>query len=352
MLDVAKRAKVSLSTVSYALNGKRSISEKTRQRIAAAMEELQYQPNSLARGLASKRSRILAIVFPGIERVLGITDLEYITAAAKTANAQGYHLVFWLGDTDSVSEIRQLTKQGLVEGVILMEIHTHDERVELLHELKFPFSMIGRRDDRYESKDQSKDQDSQEKYVDTDFKRAMDESLAYLVGLGHRTIGFINQSLAAYQARHGPTIRTQHAFEEHIALHQLRGIARFCDELPQAGYEAVNAMLEECPDLTAIVIRNERAIPGILRAIAERGWKIPEDFSLILAVCSLRMAETISPKLTVVEAPSAELGRLATEMLIKQLEDKGNDDTKMLLPCRLIVGDSTGPCRRNPKGEL
>ena len=64
MLDVAKRANVALSTVSYALNGTRSISEKTRQRIFAAMEELGYRPHALARGLASKRSRIIALLFP------------------------------------------------------------------------------------------------------------------------------------------------------------------------------------------------------------------------------------------------------------------------------------------------
>ena len=70
MHDVARRANVSISTVSYAINGTRPISEETRQRIFAAMEELGYQPHALARGLASKRSRIVALLYPTAERGL------------------------------------------------------------------------------------------------------------------------------------------------------------------------------------------------------------------------------------------------------------------------------------------
>ena len=73
MNDVAKLANVSLSTVSYALNGKRPISEATRARILLAMAELDFQPNAMARALASKRSGILALLFPISERGLGIT---------------------------------------------------------------------------------------------------------------------------------------------------------------------------------------------------------------------------------------------------------------------------------------
>src|SRR5512144_187195 len=144
MLDVAKRAGVSLSTVSYAINGTRPISEETQQRIFAAMDELGYRPHALARGLASKRSRILALVFPTFERGLGITELDFFTSAADTARINGYHLVLWSVDVHDSKELIELAQLGLVDGVILMEVHLHDERVELLQQLDFPFSMMGR----------------------------------------------------------------------------------------------------------------------------------------------------------------------------------------------------------------
>src|SRR5512142_384368 len=197
MLDVAKRAKVPLSTVSYALNGTRPISEKTRQRIRKAMEELGYRPHLLARGLASKRSRILAIIFPAIERGLGVTELECVASAAHTASKMGYHLVIWSAETNDPSELDQLTRQGLVDGVILMEVHINDQRVNLLRKSGFPFTMIGRCDD---------DRDG---YVDIDFKQTMDEALNYLVGLGHTHIAYLNQSQASHEAGYGPVVRTK-----------------------------------------------------------------------------------------------------------------------------------------------
>src|SRR3712207_1704701 len=121
MVDVAKRAGVSLSTVSYALSGARSISEETRQRIFAAMGELGYKPHALARGLVSKRSRIIALLFPTSERGLGLTELEFVTSSAAAATEQGYHLVLWSSALYDPNELEHLIQQGLVDGVIVME---------------------------------------------------------------------------------------------------------------------------------------------------------------------------------------------------------------------------------------
>ena len=333
MLDVAKRAKVSLSTVSYALNGTRPISEETRQRIAKAMDELGYRPHPLARGLASKRTRILAILFPAVERGLGITELDFVASAAHAASTNGYHLVVWSAETNDPHELHELTQQGLVDGVILMEIHRNDARVNLLRELKFPFSMIGRCDD---------DRDG---YVDISFRETMNEALAYLSSLGHTKIAFLNQSQAAYEAGYGPVMRAKTAFEEYIHASELKGVMRFCPASPQAGYETFKTLLEEHPDLTAAITMNDRANPGIMRAVAEYGWKIPDDFSIVALVSSVRMAEMMVPKLTTMEPPSAELGRLATELLIKHLEGTSAENPRILIPCRLVIGESTGPCR-------
>ena len=123
----------------------------------------------------------------------------------------------------------------------------------------------------------------------------------------------------------------------------MKGVTRFCRPSPRAGYEAFNSLLEEYPYLSAIVTMNERAIPGIMHAIADRGWKIPGDFSVIALVSSVRMAEMMVPQLTTMEPPSAELGRLATELLIKHLEGNGDENPRILIPCRLVVGESSGP---------
>ena len=90
MSDVAKRAGVSLSTVSYVLSGKRAISEPTRQRVLAAIDELDFHPNQLGRALASQRSNTIALLFPALARGIGELQLEFVTSAAETASQHGY----------------------------------------------------------------------------------------------------------------------------------------------------------------------------------------------------------------------------------------------------------------------
>jgi DNA-binding LacI/PurR family transcriptional regulator len=336
MLDVAKRAGVALSTVSYALNGTRPISEETRQRIFAAMDELGYRPHALARGLASKRSRIIALLFPVSERGLGITELEFVTSAADAARENDYHLVLWPSEMHDPNELRQLTQQGLADGVIVMEVHLIGERISLLREIGFPFSMIGRCADT-----------TGLDYVDIDFEQTIQEVVNYLSGLGHTHIAFLNQSQAIFDSGYGPAVRTQASFEQVVQTAGLNGITRLCHAAPRAGYEAFNELLAECPNLTALVTMNERAVPGIMQAITDRDWLIPDDFSLVVVISSARMAEMTMPPLTTADAPTAELGRLGVELLIQQLEAQERSALQVLVPCRLVVRGSSGPCRRN-----
>jgi len=340
MRDVAKRAGVALSTVSYALNDTRPISEETRQRIFAAMEELGYRPHALARGLASKRSRILALLFPALERGLGVTELEFVIGATEAAVDHGYNLVLWLSDLCDPDELRPLTQDGLADGVIVMEVHLDDERVNLLREIGFPFSMIGRCADPTDIG-----------CVDIDFEHTVEEAVAYLAELGHTHIALLNQSQLEFDAGYGPAVRTHASFEKAVQTAGLNGIARCCRAAPRAGYEEFTKLLDECPNLTALLFLNERAIPGVMHAIADQGWRIPDDFSLVGIASSARMAEMMTPPLTTTDAPATELGRLGAELLVKQLEGQDENPTPVLLPCRLVVRGSSGPCRRRPNAS-
>jgi len=336
MSDVAKRAGVALSTVSYALNGTRPISAETRERIFAAMDELGYKPHALARGLASKRSRIIALLFPNPERGLGFTELEFVTSAANAAKDCGYNLVLWSSEIHDQDEMRQLLQQGLVDGVVVMEVRFEDERINLLREIEFPFSMIGR----------CVDCDGIP-HVDIDFHETVVEAVSYLMQLGHTRIGFVNQSHATYDSGYGPAVRTQAAYEAVMAQVGLPGISRFCRAVPKAGYEMFNALLAEHPELTSLIIMNDRAVPGVMQAIAYRGWSIPDDFSIVTVVSSASAAEMMIPPLTAVEAMTAEMGRLGVELLIQQLEGQQQEESGVLLPCQLVVRSSAGP-RRQP----
>ena len=333
MLDVARRANVSLSTVSYAINGTRPISEKTREHIFAVMDELGYRPNILARGLASKRSKIITLLFPTPERGLGITELEFVTSANDVARELGYSLILWPSDLRDVGELRKLTQEGLVDGIILMEVRLNDERVNLLRRINFPFSMIGRNDEP-----------ASIAFTDVDFEQTTQDTVQYLKELGHAKIGFLNQSRQAYEHGYGPAVRTQAGFEKSMRENGLPVVTRFCKTSPQAGYETCNELLAEFPELTSLVIMNERAVPGVIQALSDRGLRVPEDFSLVGIVSSAHAAEMMRPPLTSMDVQTKQLGHLAVEFLIQQLEDGAGRNRQQLVPCVLTVRGSTGPC--------
>src|SRR4051794_19328299 len=144
MADVARLAGVSSSTVSYAPTGARPISQATRDRIRHAMDDLGYTPNAFARGLKSKRSKILALLFPRDGRELGLSSLEYILGASDHAQDLGYHLLLWTTEADALDDLAHLARQGLVDGALLMEVRLRDPRPQVLSASGLPFAMIGR----------------------------------------------------------------------------------------------------------------------------------------------------------------------------------------------------------------
>ncbi|MBN1427929.1 MAG: LacI family DNA-binding transcriptional regulator [Anaerolineae bacterium] len=335
MADVAKLANVSLSTVSYALNGTRPISEETRQRIFAAMKTLGYRPHALARALASKRSHIIALHFPTPERGVGPTEIEFVSSASNTAIQHGYQLLLWSFEVHDLESLRQLTQQGLVDGVVAMEVHLHDDRINLFQEIGLPFSLIGHPADTTDLW-----------YVDTDFEQAACEAISYLISLGHTQIAFLNQSQSIIEAGYGPAVRAQASFAWAMQKAGLENAQRFCSATPAEGYAAFDDLLAEWPELTALVSINDRAIPGVIQAITDRHWRIPDDFSIVVLGSSAAVAELMFPALTTAQPLNAELGRLGVELLIQQIEgQEPNQETQLLLRSPLVIRGSSGPRR-------
>lgn len=332
MQDVATLAHVSLSTVSYAINNTRPISAATRERIEKAMVELDFRPNAIARSLASRRSRIIALTFPGIENGLGSTVMEFVTSAAEAARARSYHLVVWPYAPSQAVEMREMSRDGLTDGVIIMEVRRDDPRVRILDAAGVPLTMIGRADDSNDSR-----------CVDIDFDATTEDAVAHLAALGHRRIALLNHSEASRDHGYGPTLRAESGFRAAIARHGLTGETVWSDESPAAGRQAIAALLDAHPDLTALVAMNENAVIGSVNELAVRGLVVPQDFSVLSIVSSPLVAEMVQPSLTTLHSPGAELGRLGVHSLLDQLDGREPVGGPVLLPCRWEAGHSTGP---------
>jgi DNA-binding LacI/PurR family transcriptional regulator len=332
MKDVARAANVSLSTVSYALSGARPISAATRERIEQAMHDLGFTPNAMARGLASRRSHILALSLPWLENGLGGTQMEFVTSAAQTARSHGYHLVLWPFEPDDAEDIRTLAVQGLADGVIVMEVLLTDPRVAALEEAEVPFTMIGRTQAAADVRS-----------VDIDFDQTTEDAVAHLVELGHRHIALLNHSQTSRDAGYGPTVRAATGFGRAMEVRGLTPVVEYCDESAAGGRAAVGRLLGQHAETTALVAMNEVATFGAVTELSALGRSIPEDFSVLSIVSSPGVGEMFNPPLTTMHAPGAELGRLGVEELLDLLRGTRTPDRPVLLTCTWTPGGSTAP---------
>jgi DNA-binding LacI/PurR family transcriptional regulator len=341
MHDVARLARVSVSTVSYVLTGTRPISAATRAKVLAAMAELDYQPNAMARGLATRRSRIVGLLMPMDERGLGATETAFVTGAAAAASAAGYHLVLSPVGAADVDDLRRLATQRMLDGVVLMEVQVEDGRVAALQEAGLPLVLIGRTGDT-----------TGLPYVDIDFDQTVRDAVHHLVGLGHRRIVYVNHSAGALAAGYGPAVRTRDTFVSAMAGHGLEPVMIPAEDSAAGGRAALSAAIERAPDLTAVLAMNESAIFGILGELALRRRVVPDDVSVVSMVTSPQVAELAHPALTAMTSPGAALGRIAVEALLRQLDGVGADTHQQLLPCVLEVRGSTCPAATTGEKEL
>lgn len=330
MQDVARLAGVSLSTVSYVINGTRTISPETSRRVEEAITTLGYRRNALARGLASKQTRMLALLLPTVERDLGPTEIEFVSAAADAASDLGYHLIVWPAESDATEEIKNFVGQGLVDGVLAMEVRMKDPRVGTLAESGIPFALIG----RTESNDGIP-------YVDIDFHTTVADSVAYLVGMGHTTIGFLTHSPAARRLGYGPSVRAAAAYEEATSSHGIELITAACSDDPAGGRNVMSGWLSKHPAMTAVIAMNDRAAFGVLSEASDRGISIPTDLSVLAIVSSARMAVLAHPALSTFSSPGSALGRRGVEALVRRIQEPDSDPIQELLPCVLEPREST-----------
>src|SRR5689334_1059829 len=142
--EIARRAGVSRSTVSYALSGKRPVTAETKQRIQSVIDELGYQPNAAAQALKEGRTRTLGLVIPPASRRLTDMQLGFVASVVEAAARADLDVLLSPSGGDHDRSFERIVAGRRVDGVILMEIRLQDERVTRLQQAGLPFVTIGR----------------------------------------------------------------------------------------------------------------------------------------------------------------------------------------------------------------
>jgi DNA-binding LacI/PurR family transcriptional regulator len=329
MAEIASHAGVALSTVSYVLSGKRSVSEEMRQRVLAAIEELGYRPNGPARALASGATHTIALFLPSPDWELVPVQQTFVAGATQATSAKGYGLLLSTQATDP-DTIARLVETHRADGVILMETLDDDARVRRLKSAGLPVSLIGRTADT-----------TGLNFVDLDFGAAVCTALDHLADLGHTCVALFNFPPEQLAAGYTSALVAQRAFSDQTEALGIRGIHLSCPHRSEAAFSIASDLLNAEPACTA-AITTAWQFSGLQAALRAANLHVPEDFSVVSVIAS-QYAEMLTPALTSVEWPAFEAGRLAAEMLIEHLRDPSAPVRQLLIGGELVVRESTGP---------
>jgi LacI family transcriptional regulator len=324
--DVARHAGVAPSTVSYVLSGNRTISAPTRERVETSIRALNYRPHAGARSMRAGRTDVIALVVPiyrwSNERIL----MPYVYGVLESARQHGWNVMLLTGE-DGRSEIERVVRSKMVDGLILMEVLLHDERVPLVADLGRPAVLLGVPDDP-----------EGVPCVDFDFEGAGRLCVKHLAALGHRDIGFLGPPQGVFDKGLGFAFRTWHGVANESAKRQLvfHGVAT---EPTLEGIEStLRAFFAEAPGLTALVVFNEVALDLVVQGLARLGKRVPGDVSIV-AIARAALALQVTPPLTYVGVPADEMGRQAIDLL-SSWDGSGH---RRLLPPSIVRGASDAP---------
>lgn len=327
--DVAKRAGVSIKTVSLVINRQPNVSLQTRTAVLAAIDALSYKPNVFARGLASERSYLIGLlhdVAPGSY----IADLQL--GALARCRDEGYHLIVELlnpmQDHDVASRVRTLVSESVLHGVILTP-PLCDDRV-IMQELaaaRTPFVRVA-----------PGNKMAGTTVVNIDEFKAAYEMTAYLVGLGHRRIGFVKG-----KPDHGAA---RLRFDGYRAALADAGIG-FAEDLCaqgfftyQSGLDAGEKLLTPKTRPTAIFAGNDDMAAGVLAVSQRFALTVPNDLSIAGFDDSI-VAQVVWPRLTTCRQPLKDMAAAAVSLLTqKRTHDR---PLERQLAHELVVRESTGP---------
>ena len=327
--DVARHAGVSPSTVSYALSGKRPISEETRRRIENSIRELGYRPHAGARALASSRSNVLALVVPLRTGMHVPVVMQFAMSVVTTARKYD-HDVLLLTQQEGEDGLRRVADTALVDALIVMDVQLRDPRVPLLRSLERPSVMIGFPGDA-----------GGVTCIDLDFKAAGELCVERLAGLGHRVVALVGSPPEVYVRGTAFAQRVVQGFTAAAARNGMSSSVYPCEAGPAAARRVAEQMLRDKPALTGVVVHNEAILKPLIDAFVELGLRIPEDLS-VTAICPDDLAASLRVPVSSVALPSAEVGEQAVELLMRKLDGKSVPDATLLAP-KLTERASTAP---------
>lgn len=331
--DLAEHLGLSQTTVSRALNGYPEVNEATRLRVAETAARLGYRPNASALRLATGRSGAIGLVLRGVGE-LGPHMSEFMAGMSGRMSAEEIDILLITVDNfqDEMSAYRRLAASQKVDAIVLHSPTLHDERAELLLDLKIPFVMHGRTNI-----------DEPFAWLDIDNTGAMERATGHLLDLGHRRIALLNGVKGRTFAEHREIGYLAALSARGVSFDTaLMGNSVFTDEV---AFRMAQAMLELRPSPTAFLAGSMMTALGVFRAIRQAGLVLGKDVSMIAHddVFPYLNADNMYPSMSTTRSSIRQAGMRIAELILQVLGGKPVADVHELWPVELVLRESSGP---------
>ncbi len=326
---IADLAGVSKATVSRVLNEYPHVRPELRERVQRVIEETGFQPNNVARLLASDRSNMIGLIIPsGPQEVFTDPYFPALTqgiSQAANQNNQTLALFIVQSEQEGRDTIQKIIATGLLDGLIITADLKENVFIPQLSEQSIPFVLIGR-----------PSEPDNVNFVDVDNLGGAMMATEHLIGLGYRRIAVIvtQQNAPSYDRLAG----YRRALEQHDLPYDPQLVA-VGDYSLESGYHAAQQLIPLAPE--ALFVGSDTMALGAMRALREHGLRVPQDVAIV-GFDDLPPAVQADPPLTTIRQPITRIGQMAVETLMQLVSDPDCPLRQVYLPTQLIVRASCG----------
>jgi DNA-binding LacI/PurR family transcriptional regulator len=327
--DIARLAKVSHPTVSRALQNSPLVNAKTAAKIRKIAEDAGYRASAVARGLVTRKTRTIGLVVTTVNDPFAG---EVTLGIEQAANDHGY-CVFLANSNAEPERERKMVQtfaEQRVDGIVVTSSRVGALYLTLLEEMRVPIVLVN---DQYPGE-----------FVHSVMIENVEGSRAaadHLIALGHRRIAYVGDRSGYQSDTERLTGYKQALAAARIAFRPELVVAG--DGRPEAAIEAVNGLLALDQPPTAICCYNDMSALGAMRAIHARGLRVPEDIS-VTGFDDLFFASHLEPPLTTVRQPMLQMGKIATETLLKLIAGE-ESVAQIRVESKLIIRESSGKAK-------
>lgn len=332
--DIAKKAKVSPSTVSRVISNHPSISDKTRIKVLEIMDEMKYQPNIVARSLAKNSTKIIGVVLASktegalYKSFLHPLAMNIIGGLSVTAYKNDYNILLTSLNQreDNAKKIKELAMGGVTDGIIYYFSRVNDPIIAELKKYQTPFVVVGKPRDMNDVN-----------WVDNDNFEVTYKVTEMLIKAGRKRIAFAGASpnfvVSIDKVEGYKKALKDHSFDvdENLIIP-----GKFITE---NGYELMEKIFNQGIKMDAIIAQDDLLAFGIITKIKEMGYKVPEDIAVV-GYDNVPMSEFFMPRLTSVDVNAYDLGAKACELLLSNIKNKENNYSNIIIPSKIINRDS------------